>query len=246
LTRQRKKNRAGGSTAAAPARPGLYLNALAHAASLHARPASGGHVNRLGSAPPSPVHRAAKESKSMTDPVMKDAASPAPRPRMQVNPPVFFISAALILAFALFGALFPERAGRLFAMIQDGIVRDFGWFYIVAVALFLIFVLFLMMSRYGDVKLGPDDSEPDYSYLSWFAMLFSAGMGIGLLFFGVAEPIQHYAQPPVGEGRTIEAAREAMVLTFFRPSSTGACMPGQSTSSSAWRWPTSRSGAACR
>ncbi len=151
----------------------------------------------------------------MTDPVMKGAASPAPRPRMQVNPPVFFISAALIVAFALFGALFPERAGRLFAMVQDGIVRDFGWFYIVAVALFLIFVLFLMMSRYGDVKLGPDDSEPDYSYLSWFAMLFSAGMGIGLLFFGVAEPIQHYAQPPVGEGRTIEAAREAMVLTFF-------------------------------
>src|SRR3546814_16419523 len=72
-----------------------------------------------------------------------------------------------------------------------------------------------MLSRYGDVKLGPDDSEPDYSYLSWFAMLFSAGMGIGLLFFGVAEPIQHYALPPVGEGRTIESARQAMVLTFF-------------------------------
>lgn len=134
---------------------------------------------------------------------------------MQVNPPVFFVSAALILAFVLFGALFPELAGRTFDVLQAGIVRDFGWFYIVAVALFLIFVLFLMMSRYGDVKLGPDESEPEYSYLSWFAMLFSAGMGIGLLFFGVAEPIQHYARPPVGEGSTIESARQAMILTFF-------------------------------
>jgi len=134
---------------------------------------------------------------------------------MQVNPPVFYISAGLILVFALFSGLFPSRAGSVFDALQAGIVRDFGWFYILAVAIFLIFVLFLMMSRYGDVKLGPDDSEPEYSYLSWFAMLFSAGMGIGLLFFGVAEPIQHYALPPTGEGRTIESAREAMVLTFF-------------------------------
>ena len=103
----------------------------------------------------------------------------------------------------------------MFAAAQGLIVADFGWFYIAAVAGFLVFVLFLMFSRYGDVKLGPDDSEPDYSYLSWFAMLFSAGMGIGLIFFGVAEPIQHYALPPVGEGRTIESARQAMVLTFF-------------------------------
>ncbi|MTV54516.1 BCCT family transporter [Massilia buxea] len=134
---------------------------------------------------------------------------------MQVNPPVFFISAALILAFVLFGALFPERAGSVFDTVQARIVHDFGWFYILAVALFLIFVIFLMLSRYGDVKLGPDDSEPEYSYLSWFAMLFSAGMGIGLLFFGVAEPIQHYSRPPIGEGSTIEAARQAMILTFF-------------------------------
>jgi choline/glycine/proline betaine transport protein len=151
----------------------------------------------------------------MNDTELKNTGRPGPRPRIQVNPPVFFVSAALILAFVLFGALFPEQAGRTFDSLQAGIVRDFGWFYIVAVAMFLIFVLFLMMSRYGDVKLGPDESEPEYSYLSWFAMLFSAGMGIGLLFFGVAEPIQHYARPPVGEGSTIESARQAMILTFF-------------------------------
>ncbi|KQO87007.1 MAG: BCCT family transporter [Methylobacteriaceae bacterium] len=136
-------------------------------------------------------------------------------PRMQVNPPVFFTSAGLTLAFAGLSALFPAQAKSIFDSLQATIVHEFGWFYIAVVAGFLGFAIFLMLSRYGDVKLGPDDSEPDYSYLSWFAMLFSAGMGIGLIFFGVAEPLQHYATPPVGEGKTIEAAQRAMVLTFF-------------------------------
>ncbi|MCG5246562.1 BCCT family transporter [Methylorubrum extorquens] len=136
-------------------------------------------------------------------------------PRMQVNPPVFFTSAGLTLAFAGLSALFPAQAKSIFDGLQATIVHEFGWFYIAVVAGFLGFAIFLMLSRYGDVKLGPDDSEPDYSYLSWFAMLFSAGMGIGLIFFGVAEPLQHYATPPGGEGKTIEAAQRAMVLTFF-------------------------------
>lgn len=151
----------------------------------------------------------------MSETDQKQAPARAPRPRMQVNPPVFFISAFLILAFVLLSAIFPEPTGSVFNTLQARIVRDFGWFYILSVAVFLIFVIFMMLSRYGDVRLGPDESEPEYSYLSWFAMLFSAGMSIGLLFFGVAEPIQHYARPPVGDGSTIESARQAMVLTFF-------------------------------
>ncbi|MBM0105982.1 BCCT family transporter [Steroidobacter sp. S1-65] len=135
--------------------------------------------------------------------------------RFQVNPPVFFTSAAVILVCATLGALFPARARLLFQQLQAGIIEDFGWLYIAAVAGFLIFALFLLFSRYGDVKLGPDDSEPEYGGASWFAMLFSAGMGIGLMFFGVAEPIQHYMAPPTGEGATLDAARQAMVLTFF-------------------------------
>lgn len=135
--------------------------------------------------------------------------------RLVVNPPVFYISAVLVLAFALFGTVFAAEAADVMAVVQDIIIRDFGWFYILAVAGFLLFSLFLMFSSYGKVKLGPDDSEPEYSYVSWLAMLFSAGMGIGLLFFGVAEPIQHYALPPVGEGSTVESARQAMALTFF-------------------------------
>lgn len=135
--------------------------------------------------------------------------------RFKVNPPVFFISAGVILAFAAFGALFPKRANVLFSQLQSTVTDDFGWFYIASVAGFLAFALFLAFGRYGDIKLGPDDSEPEYGSISWFAMLFSTGMGIGLMFFGVAEPLQHYSAPPTGEAETAEAARQAMVLTFF-------------------------------
>ena len=132
-----------------------------------------------------------------------------------VNPPVFFGSALLILAFVIFGAAFPETAETLFGQIQGYIVNTFGWFYLLAVAVFLLFCIGIALSSYGQIKLGPDHSEPEFSYVSWFAMLFSAGMGIGLLFFGVAEPVMHFSDPPVGEGNTVEAAREAMSITFF-------------------------------
>ncbi|MDM7957457.1 BCCT family transporter [Blastomonas sp.] len=151
----------------------------------------------------------------MPDPVVKEALPRAKSARIQVNPPVFFTSAGLILLFAILGAAFADPAARLFARVQAVIVADFGWFYVAAVAGFLFFVIYLLFSRHGDVRLGPDESEPEYSYVSWFAMLFSAGMGIGLVFFGVAEPIQHYAAPPTGEGGTVDAARQAMVLTFL-------------------------------
>jgi choline/glycine/proline betaine transport protein len=103
----------------------------------------------------------------------------------------------------------------LFSQIQAYIVHSFGWFYLLAVAAFLLFCVGIALSSYGHIKLGPDHSEPEFSYLSWFAMLFSAGMGIGLLFFGVAEPVMHFSNPPVGEGNTVAAAREAMSITFF-------------------------------
>ncbi len=135
--------------------------------------------------------------------------------RSTINPPVFFGSAALILALVVTTAVDPGEASKIFADVQNWIVNTFGWFYLLAVAVFLIFCIFVALSSYGNIKLGPDHSEPDYSYLSWFAMLFSAGMGIGLLFFGVAEPVMHFANPPVGEGQTIAAAREAMTITFF-------------------------------
>ncbi|MCF8478275.1 MAG: choline BCCT transporter BetT [Pseudolabrys sp.] len=132
-----------------------------------------------------------------------------------INPPVFLISALLISLFVIFGAVFPDSAASLFNTIQTDIVDAFGWFYLAAVAVFLVFVIALALSSFGHIKLGPDHSEPQYSNLTWFSMLFSAGMGIGLMFFGVAEPIMHFTAPPVGTGGTVEAAREAMKITFF-------------------------------
>ncbi len=132
-----------------------------------------------------------------------------------INPPVFFGSAALILGAVFLGSVFTEEAQIVLPAVLTGISRNFGWFYVLSVAVFLVFAIYLAASRMGSIRLGPDDSRPDYSAVSWFAMLFSAGMGIGLLFFGVAEPITHYATPPTGEGGTPAAAREAMVTTFF-------------------------------
>ncbi len=134
---------------------------------------------------------------------------------IKISPPVFLGSAGLTLVFVLLTIIYPEAAGDLFGRIQTWIAESVGWFYILSVATFLIFVIFLGVSSLGNIKLGPDHSEPDYTYISWFAMLFSAGMGIGLMFFGVAEPVMHYLAPPVGDGGTMEAARESMKITFF-------------------------------
>jgi choline/glycine/proline betaine transport protein len=137
------------------------------------------------------------------------------RPWIQWNPPVFIISALLTLALVLFAALATETAEPLFNGIQGWIIESAGWFYILAVAGFLVFVVVLALSGLGRIKLGREHSEPDYSYGSWFAMLFSAGMGIGLMFFGVAEPVMHFVAPPVGEPEVAAAARQAMRITFF-------------------------------
>ena len=134
---------------------------------------------------------------------------------LRVKPQVFFPSTALIFAVLLFATLFTETASTVFSTVQSTIIDTFGWFYTVSVAVYVLFILGLCFSRYGSVKLGPDDAEPDYSYTAWFAMLFSAGMGIGLLFYGVAEPVLHFTSPPVGEGGNVEAARKAMEITFF-------------------------------
>src|SRR3546814_20402245 len=84
-----------------------------------------------------------------------------------------------------------------------------------SVAVFLVFIVVVATSKWGSIKLGPDHSEPQYSFVSWFAMLFSAGYGIALLFFGVAEPVLHYAMPHQGAGQTLDAARQAMQITFL-------------------------------
>lgn len=143
-----------------------------------------------------------------------DTGSPTKAPST-ISPPVFYTSAALVAILVGFASIFPDASQVLFTQVQSWIVENVSWFYILTLALILLATVFMAASRYGDIKLGPDHSEPDYKNASWFAMLFSAGMGIGLMFFGVAEPVMHYIAPPVGDPNTIEAAQEAMKLTFF-------------------------------
>ncbi|MDS0900560.1 BCCT family transporter [Morganella morganii] len=131
------------------------------------------------------------------------------------KPPCFFTSAFIILCVVAIAAIFPQRSEILLKTLQAQLFENASWFYILAVALILLTVAYLGLSRFGEIKLGPDHSQPQFSYLSWFAMLFSAGMGIGLMFFGVAEPVMHYLAPPVGDAQTVQAAREAMEITFF-------------------------------
>ncbi|MDA8794326.1 BCCT family transporter [Gammaproteobacteria bacterium] len=143
-----------------------------------------------------------------------DPASPE-EPESTLNKPVFFISAGLIIAVCLYGALFSDQASLVFSDLQSWLLTNLGWLYMGSVAGFFMLVIYLAFSRFAHLRLGADDSEPEYSYGSWFAMLFSAGMGIGLMFFGVSEPMTHFLEPPVGEGGTIDAARNAMQVTFF-------------------------------
>jgi choline/glycine/proline betaine transport protein len=133
----------------------------------------------------------------------------------KINPNVFYPATGLIVIILLFSVIAPDTADTTFKTVQAAIIANGSWFYVLAVAAILVSVLYLGFSRFGSIKLGPDHSVPDYGMGTWFAMLFSAGMGIGLMFFGVAEPVMHFLAPPTGDPATVEAAREAMKITFF-------------------------------
>ncbi|KZE16094.1 MULTISPECIES: BCCT family transporter [Sphingomonas] len=134
--------------------------------------------------------------------------------KSEINSRVFWGASAIIALLLVTTLAMPGTADAAFKAAQNWAIDTFGWFYISAVAVFLVVVLTLGFGPAGKLKLGPDDAEPDFPYLSWLAMLFAAGMGIGLMYFAVAEPIQHYISPPEAPSGTILAAREAMAITF--------------------------------
>ncbi|MCO5732517.1 BCCT family transporter [Rhizobium sp. SSA_523] len=136
-------------------------------------------------------------------------------PKLVMNPPVFIGAVVVTVIFLTIGILFPDNAETVFAEVQAWILSTFGWLYLLAVAIFIFSVLFLATSQYGNLKLGPEDSLPDFQYLSWIAMLFAAGMGIGLMYFSVGEPITHFAAPPEAQPLSVAAQRQAMSVTFF-------------------------------
>ncbi len=128
---------------------------------------------------------------------------------------VFIISVILAFAFILWGVISPTNLTVITANIQQFITDQFGWFYLLAASGFLIFALYLIVSPYGKIKLGKDDDDPEYNYITWFAFLFTAGMGIGLVFWGVAEPMYHFYSPPTGDPLTPQAASVALRYSFF-------------------------------
>ena len=130
--------------------------------------------------------------------------------------PVFVISLILCVGVALWAVVFNESFSVVANAAFTFLTTEFGWLYMIAMAVFMVFVLVIAFSKYGKIKLGPDDSTPEYSTLSWFAMLFGCGMGVGLVFWGVAEPISHFVSPIAGvEPGTPEAAAFAMKSAFM-------------------------------
>ncbi|MEQ9917636.1 choline transporter [Pectobacterium aroidearum] len=139
----------------------------------------------------------------------------------RLNPVVFYTSAGLILTFSLMTMLFNKEANAWITHALNWVSATFGWYYLLAATLYIVFVIFIASSRFGSIKLGPEQSKPEFSLMSWAAMLFAAGIGIDLMFFSVAEPITQYMMPPEGQGQTMEAARQAMVWTLFHYGLTG-------------------------
>ena len=144
------------------------------------------------------------------DPVAVGA--PAPHP---INWGVFLSSAVIIAVVAAGAIISPATVQDAFDAAVAWAGKWFGSFYIFLITAAIVFVVLLALSRYGQVRLGPDNSTPDFSTFSWAAMLFAAGIGTGIMFFAIAEPVAQYVHPPIGEGGTVEAARHAVVLAIF-------------------------------
>ncbi len=129
---------------------------------------------------------------------------------------VFWITFALTLILSFWGIIAPVNFEDISSSIMNYISVHFGWYYLLIVSLFVVFCLYLIFSPYGKIRLGKQDDRPEFSYPTWFSMLFSAGMGIGLVFYGVASPVSHYIEtPPTAEPGTREALEDSLRITFF-------------------------------
>lgn len=150
-------------------------------------------------------------------PLGEPAADPdeIPTTKPELNKTVFFGSAGVVVAFTLFTLLAPEASGTAIGHVVTWISDYFGWWYFALAAGLIAFVLFICLSRYGRIRLGPEESRPEYSMFTWTAMLFAAGIGADLMFYSVAEPVSQYLTPPTGEGSTIAAAEQAVTWTLF-------------------------------
>ncbi|MDN5757315.1 MAG: BCCT family transporter [Tomitella sp.] len=135
-----------------------------------------------------------------------------------IRKPVFIPASLIIFGMIAFAVIYSGTAEDAFTSLKDGIADGVGWWYILSATGFVLFAVYCVFSRVGSIRLGRDDESPEFGVFSWFAMLFSAGMGIGLVFYGVAEPLSHYVIPPESggiEGGTDAAANQAMQATMY-------------------------------
>lgn len=141
----------------------------------------------------------------------------AKRLGLRTDPHIFFTSAGLMVAILALLLLFPESLGSWFATAREWVTSNLGWFFIFGVTVWLLFLIWLAISRYGDLRLGSADEKPAYTRTSWFAMLFAGGIGTILMFWGVAEPISHFSTPPFAgvEAYSAEAAEDAMNVSLY-------------------------------
>ena len=133
-----------------------------------------------------------------------------------VHPGVFYPSVTILVAVVLIATLFPTATGDALGSLQTNVISGIGWYYTLAVSGFVIFAIWMGVGRFGDITLGQDDDEPEFSLKAWFAMLFAAGMGIGLVFWGAAEPLTFFTSPKPGtEGSEADLANAAMSQVFL-------------------------------
>jgi choline/glycine/proline betaine transport protein len=132
-----------------------------------------------------------------------------------VNWPVFGTAAGLIVAFVLWAWLAPDSADTVINNVKDWIATNLGWFYILTAGVVVVFVLIIALRRTGNTKIGPDHSQPKFGLFTWGAMLFAAGIGVDLMFFGISGPATNFLTPPEGDGMSDEAARMAPLWTMF-------------------------------
>ena len=132
-----------------------------------------------------------------------------------LNPTVSIGAKLLLFIFISFCIFQEKQAGEYFGLIANVLLQNAKWFLLLLATFILGFLIYLCMSRFGHIRLGKDNDKPEYSNIAWISMLFSCGMGIGLMFWSVAEPISHYANNPFTQGLSDESARMAMQLTFF-------------------------------
>ncbi|EGQ2823913.1 BCCT family transporter [Staphylococcus pseudintermedius] len=141
--------------------------------------------------------------------------SSTPEPNGKKFSPVFLVSAIIVFAIVLIGVFIPTQFGEFTNTIKLWITDKLGWYYLILTTIIVFFCIFLIFSPIGKLKLGRPNDKPEFNTVSWFAMLFSAGMGIGLVFYGAAEPIAHFASPPNADPQSTEAFTESLRSTFF-------------------------------